>query len=96
MGDFVPMSSVSCLTVGRYRLLEPLGEGQTGIVYRAEDPLLAREVALKVVELPSESEAGAALEEARAVAALSHPALVPVFDFGRDGTRAWIAFELVP
>jgi serine/threonine-protein kinase len=74
----------------RYRVIEELGRGGMGVVYRAEDTVLARQVALKIVE---ESEAA---EEARIIAALEHPGIVPVHDAGTlpDG-RLYYAMKLV-
>jgi serine/threonine protein kinase len=73
----------------RYDLLEEIGRGGMGIVYLAEDRELGREVALKVLnELD--------LEEARTLAALEHPGIVPVYDSGTlpDG-RVYYAMRLV-
>ena len=74
-------------TLGPYTILELLGVGGMGEVYRARDERLHRDVAVKV--LPSHlAEDRAALErfrrEARAVAALSHPSIVSIFDFGEE------------
>ena len=74
---------------GRYELREPVGRGGMGEVWRADDPVLGRTVAIKVV-LPSLSaEPGFAERfrtEARAMAALSDPSIVEVYDYGQvDG-----------
>jgi serine/threonine protein kinase len=82
----------------RYRLVGPLGAGGMGAVFEAEDELLGRRVALKVVDVPLDGEAPAEalLEEALVLARLEHPGLVPVHDAGRlpDG-RAFYAMKLV-
>ena len=77
--------------LGRYAIEREIGRGMMGVVYRAADPVLGRTVALKTVglQLASGDEDRAAFEgrflaEARAVALLSHPAIVTVHDFGRD------------
>jgi hypothetical protein len=85
-------------SVGRFLLREPLGGGGFGQVYRAYDPRLDRDVALKVLKKP---EAGARVlerffREARAAARLDHPHIVAVHDTGRDGGRFWIAYQYVP
>jgi eukaryotic-like serine/threonine-protein kinase len=79
--------------VGRYRLGELLGRGGMGIVHRAHDTLLDREVALKI--LTASGELGQGIGEARALARLAHPNVVAVHDVGQDNGRAYIAMELV-
>ncbi|MRR11823.1 serine/threonine protein kinase, partial [bacterium] len=77
-------------TLGPYEVLAPLGAGGMGEVYRARDSKLARDVAIKVLpeSVASDAKALARFEhEARAVAALSHPNILSIFDFGtHDGT----------
>ena len=84
--------------LGPYEILAPIGAGGMGEVYRAHDPRLKRDVAIKV--LP----AGMALDrahivrferEARAASALNHPNIVSVYDLGLEGRTYWIATELV-
>jgi formylglycine-generating enzyme required for sulfatase activity len=85
-------------TIGRYRIEGKLGEGGMGVVYRARDAELDREVAVKV--LP-ESVAGDPdrLErfrrEARAIAKLSHPNILAIHDFGREGEVSYAVTELL-
>ncbi|HLE84762.1 MAG TPA: serine/threonine protein kinase, partial [Thermoanaerobaculia bacterium] len=66
----------------RFRLLERLGAGGAGEVYRAEDRLLGREVALKVLRDGAGAE-GDAAREARRLAALSHPAIAGIYELVR-------------
>ena len=82
----------------RYRLLNELGAGGMGVVYRAEDLMLRREVALKVLS-PAFSLTTKAVErfllEARASAALNHPNLCTVYDAGEHDGKPYIAMELL-
>src|SRR5271167_2111343 len=70
--------------IGRYRVEKILGKGGFGIVYLAHDEQLQRLVAIKVAhrKLVSHSDAEAYLTEARTLANLDHPNIVPVHDFG--------------
>ena len=85
------MTLASGTKLGPYEILSPLGAGGMGEVYRANDPRLGREVAIKVLpeELAGSPEALARFaSEARAVAALSHPNILALFDVGEaDGVR---------
>jgi serine/threonine protein kinase/tetratricopeptide (TPR) repeat protein len=92
------MALVARTLLGRYEVLAPLGAGGMGEVYRARDLRLGREVAVKV--LPEHlSEDPIALirfeREARAVAALSHPNLLAIYDFGADGGVNFAVTELL-
>jgi tetratricopeptide (TPR) repeat protein/predicted Ser/Thr protein kinase len=79
--------------LGRFRVLERLGEGGMGVVYAAYDPELDRGVALKVVRIVGDRDQ--ALAESKALARLSHPHVVPIYDVGVDGDLVYIAMELV-
>ncbi len=86
--------------LGRYEILEPLGSGGMGLVLRAYDPLLNREVAIKVCRDGHASAAalakpGLLLEEARTLARVRHANVVPVFDVGMVDGEVYIAMELV-
>lgn len=82
----------------RYRLLEKLGQGGMGGVYRVEDTMLSRDVAMKVVTAPDgEGDlASRLMREARVIAQLEHPGIVPVHDVGQfsDG-RVYYTMKLV-
>ena len=84
--------------VGRYLIRERLGSGAMGVVYAAYDPELDRKVALKLVR-PDASRDGDGhtrlLSEARAMARISHPGVVPVYDVSSVGADVAIAMELV-
>lgn len=80
-------SDMSGLVMGRYQIRQAVGAGMAGIVYKAYDPQLNREVAIKVSHrhaLPSEKESNAYLDEARNLASLDHPGIVPIYDVGRS------------
>jgi len=86
--------------LGRYRILGELGRGAMGVVYRAVDPIIEREVALKTLltELPEDvvDEVRVRfLREARSAGRLSHPNIVTIFDVGQEGGAAYIAMELL-
>ncbi len=85
-------------TIGRFQLREMLGGGGFGRVYRAYDPRLDREVALKVLKdaYPSARVMERFFREARAAAQLDHPSIISLHDAGRDSGRCWIAYQFVP
>jgi len=88
--------SAPVVVASRYRLQSLLGRGGTAEVWRAEDEALARDVALKLVTVPTDDSAARAGEEARLLARLNHPGLVPVYDAGSDDRgRPWVVMELV-
>lgn len=80
---------------GRYRPLRILGVGGMGLVYAARDEALQREVALKVLLDSGEEVERRLAREARALAALSHPHVVEVFDVGSEQGQVFIATELI-
>ena len=84
--------------LGPYEILSPLGAGGMGEVYRARDAKLGRDVAIKVLpaDLAGDPEALSRFErEARAVAQLSHPNILAIHDFGRQGETAYAVMELL-
>jgi hypothetical protein len=85
-------------TLGRFVIRERLGFGAFGTVYRAFDPILDRDVALKVPNpgvMLDEKRVERFLREAKASAGLRHPHIVAVFDAGRDGDRYYIASAFI-
>ena len=84
--------------LGHYEIVAALGEGGMGEVYRARDPRLDREVAVKVLSasLALDRNALARFErEALSVAKLSHPNILSIFEFANDGGTAFVVMELV-
>jgi hypothetical protein len=84
--------------LGGYELGAELGRGAMGAVYRARDPGLGRDVALKVIlsgQFASEQERRRFLAEAEHAARLDHPGLVPIYQSGETDGRAWFAMKLI-
>lgn len=83
--------------LGRYRLLEPLGQGGMGIVYAALDETLQRRVAIKLLarRRPGNPEDKRLLREARAMATVDHPNVVTVHDSGLHEGRVYVVMDLV-
>ena len=97
-----PWADAGRVIVGRYRLEAPIGRGAMGVVWRARDLLLDRDVAVKEVHiaetLTDEERANAyqrTLREAKTAARLNHPGLVTVYDVAEDAGRPWIVMQLV-
>src|SRR5688572_30354898 len=84
--------------LGSYEIGAPLGRGGVGEVYRAWDPRLEREVALKILHERSEVDPDRVwrfVAEARAASALNHPNILTVFDAAVDGATPYIVSELI-
>jgi serine/threonine-protein kinase len=87
-------------TLGRYEIVSELGKGAMGVVYRANDPLLSRTVAIKTVIMSSDPQEMAEYEarftqEAKAAGGLNHPNIVTIHDIGRSGNVAFMAMEFL-
>src|SRR5712664_821364 len=86
---------------GRYKVLGELGTGGMGVVYAAYDPELGRKVAIKLVRPEASASSSASegrarlLREARAMAQLSHPNAIAIYDVGTFGEQVFIAMEYV-
>src|ERR1017187_6348766 len=85
-------------TIGRYEILDKLGTGSMGTVYRARDTVLDRPVALKIIRTGADVEPEIRerfYREARSCARLQHPSIVVVHDLGEVDRVAFIAMELL-
>jgi eukaryotic-like serine/threonine-protein kinase len=96
------MGDTGRLIAGRYRLEAPIGRGAMGVVWRARDQLLDRDVAIKEVQISAmltpQERANAyqrTLREAKTAARLNHPGVVTVYDVAEDEGRPWIIMQLV-
>src|SRR6185503_16675435 len=86
-------------TLGHYKILDRIGAGGMGEVFRARDTRLGRTVAIKVIAPQIADDPGRRerfLEEARAAATLSHPNIAALYEIGEDQGRLFLAFEFVP
>ncbi len=97
-----PSADTGRVIAGRYRLQALIGRGAMGVVWRARDQLLDRDVAIKEVQIAdtlTDAERATAfqrtLREAKTAARLNHPAVVTVYDVVEDGGRPWIVMQLV-
>src|SRR5713101_223936 len=92
------MALTSGTKLGPYEIQSPLGAGGMGEVYRARDPRLGREVAIKTLpaQFSSDRESLRRLEqEARSASALNHPNIVTIYEFAELESTCYIAMELV-
>jgi serine/threonine protein kinase len=84
--------------LGKFELIEEVGAGSFGCVYRARDTELSRTVAVKIPRATTIGSSGGSnrfLREARSVAQLRHPSIVPVFEIGQDGGRPFLVSEFI-
>jgi hypothetical protein len=85
-------------TIGRYEVIERVGRGGMGLLYRGRDPILDREVAIKVMAgdfSADESARTRFYREARAAARLQHRNIVTIYEFAEDGGTPYIAMEFL-
>jgi eukaryotic-like serine/threonine-protein kinase len=87
------------MKLGRYHILEEIGKGSMGVVFKAHDPQIDRILAVKALRpdrVTSEAFVQRFLKEAQAIGRLSHPNIVTVYDAGLDGDTLFIAMEFLP
>src|SRR3954468_5895506 len=92
------MSDNGITEVGKYRIVERIGEGAMGVVYRALDPVLNRPVAIKVMTdalARDDALRGRFLREAQAAGSLQHPNVITIYDFGEVDGHLFITMEFV-
>jgi len=92
------VSNLSGQQVGHYKVLEPLGAGGMGVVYRAQDTVLGRMVALKVLPATSSDDPEAVnrfRREARTASSLNHPNICTIYGFDDLDGRCYLAMELL-
>ena len=93
-----PVSNLSGEQLGHYKVLEPLGAGGMGVVYRAQDTVLGRMVALKVLPTTSSTDPEAVnrfRREARTASSLNHPNICTIYGFDEQDGRCYLAMELL-
>src|SRR5580692_4119820 len=95
--DVPPTGERRTETLGRYKILDELGRGGCGVVYRALDPSIGRVVAIKTILTKTEGEESRERfrREARSAGNLSHPNIVTIHDFSDTGDPMFIAMEFV-
>ena len=94
----MPVALTPGTRLGHYEIIAAIGAGGMGAVYRARDPRLDREVAIKVLSPDVALDAGAPgrfEREAMSVAKLSHPNILAIFEFAQDGGTAFVVTELL-
>jgi len=94
------MSDATRSQLGRYRVLAELGRGAMGVVYKAQDPVINRTVAIKTILMPADEAERAEYEarffqEAKAAGGLNHPGIITIHDVGREGDVAYMAMEML-
>ena len=88
--------------LGRYEIIEELGRGAMGVIYKAKDPVIGRYVAIKTIRLGDFTDSAHVAElhsrlmrEAQSAGVLSHPNIITIFDVGEEAGLAYFAMELV-
>ena len=85
--------------IGRYEIIEELGNGEMASVYLARDPFIKRHVAIKILAYELTQDPlflDFFYQEAEAIASLEHPTIVPIYDFGLQGVQPYIVMRHMP
>ena len=96
-----PAMQILATHLGRYEIIEELGRGEMGVVYKAHDPLIERFVAIKAIDLlrlsqdEKEEYEARFYQEAKAAGRLNHPNIITIHDLGKSGDMVYIAMELM-
>ena len=93
--EIKPTALSSGSKLGRFLILDAVGQGGSGAVYSAYDPKLDRKVAIKVLPRGSREDALRLAREARSLAQLSHPNVLAVFEVDEDQGVSYLVTELV-
>ncbi len=84
-------------TIGQYRITSKLGEGAMGVVYRAVDQMVERDVAIKSLKVDASPESLEQLRsEAVALARLNHPSIAQLYTFFREADDCYMVMEYIP
>src|SRR5690349_19569323 len=97
-GEETGMGAMDQLTFGKYQLLERIGEGGMGVVYRVRHTLLGHEAAIKLLPLSLASDPNSRQLFARGAASaagLNHPNILPVLEYGEDEGHLYLVTPLI-
>lgn len=95
MPDAVPGAAAVLGKLGKYELVQELGRGAFGVVYRGRDPFVQRDVAIKIAAASAPDDDAAFFAEARAAGRLNHPYIVLLYDAAKEAGQRYIVMEFV-
>ena len=82
-------------SIGRYEVVDRLGQGGMGVVYRGRDPRIGRPVAIKLLRVTDEGQRVRFLQEAQSAGNLKHPNIVTIYDYGEHEEQPYIVMEFI-
>src|SRR5262245_40902356 len=82
-------------TIGRYEVVDRIGRGGMGVVFKAKDPRIGRQVAIKLLSVADEQLRERFVQEAQSVGSLAHRNIVTIFDFGEHEGQSYIVMEYI-